>query len=175
MRRVYALYPYLIYPHVFGSAIALAVGPLQLSTHFRRRWPKAQRVLGRVYLIAGVMVGGVAGLVLAFHSFGGWIAHLGFAVLAALWLLSGAVALRLALRRRLDLQRRWTILNFSLTFAAVTLRIQLGLAAAAGWPFEAFYPWLAWTSWVPNLLLAWVFARPQPPARQVRRHPDNGQ
>jgi hypothetical protein len=48
--------------------------------------------------------------------------------------------------------------NFALTFAAVTLRLYLGVFMAAGARFEDVYPLLAWLCWVPNLLLAeWLF------------------
>ena len=41
-----------------------------------------------------------------------------------------------------------------MTFAAVTLRIQLGSSFAAGIDFDVFYPIVAWSSWVPNLVVA---------------------
>lgn len=44
--------------------------------------------------------------------------------------------------------------KFALALAAVTLRIGLGIGFASGLVFEAFYPPLAWLSWVPNLPLA---------------------
>jgi hypothetical protein len=53
----------------------------------------------------------------------------------------------------------WMIVNFALTFAAVTLRIGLGIGFGSGIPFEVFYPYLAWISWVPNLLIALVLIR----------------
>ena len=51
------------------------------------------------------------------------------------------------------------VINFSLTFAAVTLRIGLGIGFASGIPFEIFYPSLAWICWVPNLLVALIIIR----------------
>ncbi len=58
------------------------------------------------------------------------------------------------------------IRNFALTFAAVTLRVQLGACAAAGLTFESFYPLLAWTSWLPNLIAAeWIARRRRIPDR----------
>lgn len=43
---------------------------------------------------------------------------------------------------------------YAMTLAAVTLRIQLGLGQALDIPFEVSYPWIAWLSWVPNLIIA---------------------
>jgi hypothetical protein len=42
--------------------------------------------------------------------------------------------------------------NYALAFVAVTLRIQLGVAEGAGIPFAVFYPVVAWSCWVPNLV-----------------------
>jgi hypothetical protein len=50
--------------------------------------------------------------------------------------------------------------NFSLTFAAVTLRLYLPISGVAGVPFEVAYPIIAWIAWVPNLIVAeWWFNR----------------
>jgi hypothetical protein len=46
------------------------------------------------------------------------------------------------------------IRNFSLTFAAVTLRLYLPASLAAGLPFDTVYPAIAWLCWVPNLVVA---------------------
>jgi len=52
------------------------------------------------------------------------------------------------------------IRSYSLTFAAVTLRIYLPLAFASGIPFEIAYPAIAWLCWVPNAIVAeWMFVR----------------
>jgi hypothetical protein len=49
----------------------------------------------------------------------------------------------------------------ALTLGAVTLRLQLPLATVAmGLPFEDAYPVIAWSSWVPNALVAeWLLRR----------------
>jgi hypothetical protein len=44
--------------------------------------------------------------------------------------------------------------NFSLTFAAVTLRLWLPASVAAGVPFDLAYTVVAWLCWVPNLVAA---------------------
>ncbi|MBI3562929.1 MAG: DUF2306 domain-containing protein [Gammaproteobacteria bacterium] len=142
-----------IYAHVFASAIALLLGPLQFSTKLRANYITLHRWNGRVYLFLGVLLGGSAGLYVAQFAYGGLLAKTGFSLLAMAWLHSGFMAYSAIRRNNIAEHQRWMQRNFALTFAAVTLRIYLGSFMAAGVRFEVFYPWLAWLCWVPNLLL----------------------
>ena len=144
----------LITVHAIGASIALLLGPTQFLDGWRARAPRAHRISGYLYLGLGVGVGGVAGLLLAPHSFGGYVSHFGFGILGCLWLFTGAMALLSAKQRRLAAHRRWMITNFALTLAAVTLRLYLPLSAMAGLPFEEAYPAVAWLCWLPNLIVA---------------------
>lgn len=143
-----------IYSHIFASALALLIGPLQFSTRFRSGYPTFHRWLGRLYLGVGVLVGGLAGLYMAGYAFGGWWAKLGFGGLAASWLYTGWRGYAAIRRGDIDEHNRWLIRNFALTFAAVTLRIYLPLSLAGGIPFEIAYRFIAWLAWLPNLLIA---------------------
>jgi hypothetical protein len=51
--------------------------------------------------------------------------------------------------------------SYALTFAAVTLRLYLALAIAAGAVFTA-YPYIAWLCWLPNLAVAELLIRFRP-------------
>lgn len=50
--------------------------------------------------------------------------------------------------------------NFALTFAGVMLRLELPLLSAA-FGFEIAYMMVAWTSWMPNLLVAQWLVTPR--------------
>jgi len=143
-----------LYAHVFAAVIALAIGPFQFVRRLRSRHLELHRWLGRLYLGVGVLVGGLAGLFMAFHAFGGLISKTGFACLALAWLYTGARAYLAIRAKDLAAHRRWMIRNFALTFAAVTLRLWLPAAIVSGAPFELAYPIIAWLCWVPNLVLA---------------------
>ena len=143
-----------IYTHVFASVVALTLGPLQFSTRLRQARTQLHRWLGRIYLSVGVLVGGVAGLFMSVFAFGGVVAKLGFACLALCWLFTGLRAFQAIRRGAVQEHRRWVIRNFSLTLAAVTLRIYLPSSMIAGMPFEIAYAIIAWLCWVPNLLVA---------------------
>ena len=143
-----------IYGHIFASAVALILGPFQFSTALRQRWTRLHRWSGRAYLGIGVLLGGLCALYMSAHAFGGAVAKFGFAGLAVCWLYSGLQAFLAIRRGSVAEHRKWMVRNFSLTFAAVTLRIYIPASIMADIPFDAAYPVIAWLSWVPNLIVA---------------------
>jgi uncharacterized membrane protein len=163
MMAVFNEHRTLITIHAVAASLALLLGPFQFVDHLRTARPRLHRTLGYLYLVPGVAAGGIAGLLLSRHAFGGLVSHLGFGMLAVLWLFTGVMAVIAAKARRFADHRKWMVRNFALTFAAVTLRIYLPLSFASGLRFEQFYPAIAWFSWVPNLVVAeWWFLRPRP-------------
>jgi uncharacterized membrane protein len=160
MRATFEAHRPALYAHVFGALVALALGPFEFSGRLRTARLGLHRWLGRLYLGAGVLIGGLAGLYLAFHAFGGPVARIGFGCLALAWLYAGARAYAAARAGAIDVHRRWMVRSFALTFAAVTLRIYLPASVVSGIDFEFAYPAIAWLCWVPNLLVAeFVFNR----------------
>lgn len=152
MRQVFESHQLAIYAHIFFSAIALLIGPFQFSTNIRKNHLQLHRYLGRTYLLS-VLFGGLCGLVMAQYAFGGLVSVLGFGFLALAWLYTGSQAYIAIRKRDIVKHRHWMILNFSLTFAAVTLRIYLGIFFAMGMTMEEFYPFVSWLCWVPNVCL----------------------
>jgi uncharacterized membrane protein len=167
MRAAFERHPVGITTHIFASALALLLGPLQFSTRLRQQLPTLHRWSGRVYLGIAVAVGGAAGLYMSPHAFGGALAKLGFAGLAIAWLSTGAKAFTAARARDFASHRRWMIRNFALTFAAVTLRLYLPPVFIFGLPFATSYAFIAWFCWVPNLLVAeWLVKTKPAPSSQ---------
>jgi uncharacterized membrane protein len=143
-----------MYLHIFAASVALIAGPFQFSTRLRRARPRLHRWMGRAYLGAGVLVGGLSGLYIAQFAFGGVIAQAGFAALALCWLYTGLRAYLAIRERAIEEHRKWMVRNFSLAFAAVTLRLYLPLSLLAGADFAVAYSIIAWLCWVPNLVVA---------------------
>ena len=167
MRPTFEAHGAAIYVHIFAAALALILGPTQFSSRLRFRQPAVHRWFGRLYLGAGVLLGGVAGLLVSFQAFGGLAARAGFACLALAWLYTGFRAYRAIRARDITSHRRWMIRNFALTFAAVTLRIWVPVSFASGIPFAVAYPFIAWFCWVPNVLVAdLIFNKTRNPAVQ---------
>lgn len=149
-----------ILAHVFGASVALVLGPFQLSSRLRARYLTLHRWSGRLYLGVGVLIGGLAGLYMAQHAFGGAVSRLGFGTLALAWLGTGVLAYRAIRAGDIASHRRWMVRNFALTFAAVTLRLYLPASFATGMDFPTAYAIIAWLCWVPNLVFAeWWLGR----------------
>ena len=138
--------------HAGIGATALILGAIQFFPATRERWPKWHRRAGTVYVLC-CLVGGTAGLLLAFGTTAGPIAGVGFGLLAIFWLATTANAWRYAKARDFARHRRWMMRSYALAFAAVTLRIYLAAFAIAGVEFWAGYRLSAWICWVPNLVL----------------------
>ena len=141
-------------PHVFASVVALTLGPFQFSSRLRASHVQLHRWCGRVYLGVGVLLGGLSGLYMSFHAFGGGVARLGFGCLALAWLFTGLRAFLAIRRRDVASHRRWMVRNFALTFAAVMLRLYLPASMVAGADFRIAYAVIAWLCWVPNIVAA---------------------
>jgi hypothetical protein len=144
--------------HIAGAATALLVSPIQLLPWVRKHHPRVHRLTGRVYVV-GCLMGGAGGFIAAFGSTAGPIATSGFATLAVIWIWVNAQGWRAALDRRFTDHRRWMLRSFSLTFAAVTLRLYLPIGMIAGLSFFEIYRATAWISWVPNLILMELYLR----------------
>jgi hypothetical protein len=158
MQAAYAQHPWRILIHVAASLVALAVGPWQFIPALRRH-KALHRGLGFVYFLA-VFVGGISGMFTAFIAQGGMTSQVGFVTLAELWIVTAILALMAIKRGDYRSHEAWAIRSFALTFAAVTIRLQLGAGFAAGQRFEDFYWMLSWTCWIPNLLVAeWLIRR----------------
>lgn len=150
----------MLFIHIIFGIAALVIGPFALFAKFREKNINRHKKIGRIYMI-GIFLAGVSGLYLAFYATGGWVAQLGFAFLSTLWLFTAFQALVKVKNKNIQDHQRWMIRNYSLTFAAVTLRIWLVLFTLV-FGFDNFnysYPTIAWLCWVPNLIVAHIIIK----------------
>ena len=138
--------------HITGGVLALGLGPFQFLPRLRLNRPQIHRWLGRFYLV-GILIGGFAGLFMAMFAFGGTVSTIGFGSLAIVWLATGFMAYKAVRERRFEDHRAWMIRNFALTFAAVTLRIEMPFLIM-GFGEVTGYQIVAYLCWIPNLVVA---------------------
>lgn len=141
------------YTHVIGGGIALIVGSFQFFPKLRNRRISLHRILGRIYVIACIL-SGIAGLGIAFFSTGGYITKVGFLLLAITWLYTTSQAYLTIKQKKVMAHKEWMIRSYTMTFAAVLLRLQLPLYLGfMGMEFLDAYRIVSWSSWLPSLLL----------------------
>jgi hypothetical protein len=151
-RDIYVAHQVGIMAHIVGGVLALGLGPFQFLKRLRTQWLQVHRWIGRFYL-PGILLGGTAGLYMAFYAYAGMAASLGFATLAVLWLVTGFMGYRTVRARESSAHGDWMVRNFALTFAAVTLRLWLPLLTVV-FGATTGYEIVAWLCWIPNLVVA---------------------
>ena len=147
----------LVFMHVVGAGIALLITPIQFMIY--RKNCTLHRYLGRVYFLA-VIVGSIGGYYMAWYAFGGIVSTLGLGTLNTLWWSFTLLAVIFARQGNIAAHRQWMIRSFSLTFAAVTLRLISPLLHAVLDEVTAQQA-VYWLSWSLNLAVAqwWINRR----------------
>ncbi|WP_020672199.1 DUF2306 domain-containing protein [Amycolatopsis nigrescens] len=159
-------YPMLV-AHVGFATVAMVSSVLQIWPWFRQKYPVAHRRIGRVYVLAGVLPSGVAGLAVAVASPFGPVAAVSNTMLALLWLTFTITGFRMARARRFGEHRKWMIRSFALTMSIISNRIWAVVWAIALAPqldttfggneqayIVAVSGLTTWTGWVLPLLVA---------------------
>lgn len=160
--------------HLATGSVILLLGPIQLMTAVRARWPWFHRWCGRIYVVtAGVAGIGGLGFIALRGTIGGARMNAGFGLYGFLMMLAAFETYRHARNRHFDVHRAWAIRLFALAIGSWLYRMDYGfwLIAAHGLghrhdfhgPFDVV---MAFFFYLPNLLLAEIFIR----ARQAPSH-----
>lgn len=158
-RLIYAERYFWLYLHVSGGIIALTCGALQFFPHLRAR-RALHRTLGWLYA-AGVTIGALTSTPLVMSAYAGISNTVAFGLLATLWIYTTIKAIQHARNGDKFRHRIWMLRSYALTFAAVTLRAELGiLIGLFGLSLQEAYLIVPWTSWVLNLIaVEWFLSR----------------
>jgi hypothetical protein len=149
------------------APVALLLGPFQFFPGLRAKYPQVHRWSGRVYVTACVLAG-TGGLAASPSASGGPVAGLGFGILAVLWIGTTLGAWRAAVQRQFALHRLLMRFSYAMTFGAVTLRLQIPIGIALGYPsYSAMSVWLAYTSWIPNVIIVALYSMTEALRRPV--------
>ncbi|WP_123042553.1 DUF2306 domain-containing protein [Cohnella candidum] len=143
---------YVLYIHIVTAILALIIGPFQIFMKPTNTRKRRHKLLGYVYVIL-ITISGIVSVYLSLFATGGWIAGLGFMLLDALWVATTLTATRKIMVKDIQAHKAWMLRSYSLTFAAVTLRLWLAPLALIFGDFEAGYRVVAWLCWIPNLLV----------------------
>lgn len=154
-----SLWKVAFFTHIFFGGLSLLTGWSQFSKRIRAKRLKLHRLLGKLYVVS-VLLSSIAGLYIAIFANGGIISQLGFSFLAIAWFYTTLAAFTTIKKRQIQAHRKWMIRSYSLTLAAVTLRLWLPiLPSILGIPFSESYRIISWLCWVPNIIIAEIYIK----------------
>lgn len=149
------LYLPAFYAHIFGAATILIAGFLQFSkTVYNNR--KLHRTLGKIYVFGILFFAAPGAYVMTFFIHRGTGVFISFLVQNTLWVTFTLLAFIYIKGRKIDQHIMMMRRSYALAFAAVMLRFYLWILTISGHgvAFENNYMIIAFSSWVPNLLVA---------------------
>ncbi len=163
------------YLHIAGAMFALAVGPFNFLTGLQSKYKKLHRILGYIYVVGILILGGPAGFFMSFYATGGMGAKIAFMILSILWVTTTWLAIKRIIQKDVKGHWAWMIRSYALTFSAVTLRLWTPILSL-GLNFTevqtlAMVPWLAW---IPNLLVAEILIRKRYKIPKTKHQISNG-
>lgn len=136
------------YTHIAAGPWTLIVGMLLLSDHFRIRYRKWHRGLGRIQTAVVLVMIVPSGFWMAMYAATGTVARAGFASLALATGLCVYQGWKSAIARQFENHRRWMLRCYILLCSAVVLRLTAGFFIVTDFDAEWIYPASAWTSWL---------------------------
>jgi hypothetical protein len=143
----FGAYRWAFYAHLFAGPASLVLGLILVSERLRLRWPKWHRSLGKVQA-AIVLWLTPSGLWMAWYAQTGFVATIGFFLLAIATGICVLLGWRAAVKRRFIEHRRWMMRCFLLLCSAVVLRMIGGLVTVTGIGVAWGYPLASWASWL---------------------------
>jgi predicted membrane protein DUF2306 len=128
----YAPFKWWLLPHGIFGAIVLLFAPLQFSDRLRKRFTRAHRIMGRLYVAGAILLAPLGAYIQYYQERMG--APRSFTVLAIVdaALLMGATTLAFvfAFRRKIALHRQWATRSYALALVFIAGRFVMGIT---GW------------------------------------------
>ncbi len=164
------------YTHIFSSLPVLLLGCLQFFPRIRKRYPRFHIRSGKLYVLIILVLAAPSGLVLGVYANGGAVAQISFCLLAVAWWLFTWTGYRNIRKGEPKRHAEFMIRSYALALSAITLRSYVFLLPAFfSLQGREMYVFVAWMSWVPNLLIAELlirlFRRKRQAVRSARIHP----
>ncbi|MFI5160247.1 MAG: DUF2306 domain-containing protein [Sphingobacteriales bacterium] len=160
------------YAHIFGAATILIAGFLQFSKRLQAN-RKLHRTLGKIYVFGVLFFAAPGAYVMTFFIHRGTGVFISFLIQNTLWVAFTISAWVLIKNRMIDAHIMMMRRSYALAFAAVTLRFYIWALTVFGHgvSFDNNYVIIAFSSWIPNLIVAELikyYHRKSLPARNLK-------
>jgi uncharacterized membrane protein len=143
-----------LYAHISTGGVSILIGWLQFSNKLRLNRRNLHKLIGKVYFFTFIICS-ITGLYVGFYASGGWFAKLGFMSVASIAFyttLKGFLAIR---SLKITAHQNFMTYSYATCLAAVTLRFETPLSILFTDDYLFSYSIIAWTAWIPNLIVAW--------------------
>ena len=128
----YAPFKWWLLPHGIFGAIVLLFAPLQFSERLRRRFTRAHRVMGRMYVVGAFVLAPLGAYIQYYQERMG--APRSFTVLgcvdAVMLMTATGLAFVFAFKRKIALHRQWATRSYALALVFIAGRFVMGVT---GW------------------------------------------
>src|ERR1700741_4127932 len=128
----YAPFKWWLLPHGIFGAIVLLFAPLQFSDRLRKRFTRAHRIMGRLYVVGAILLAPLGAYIQYYQERMG--APRSFTILAivdaAMLMGATAIAFVFAFRRKIALHRQWATRSYAIALVFIAGRFVLGIT---GW------------------------------------------
>lgn len=128
----YAPFKWWLLPHGIFGAIVLLFAPLQFSDRLRKRFTRAHRIMGRLYVVGAILLAPLGAYIQYYQERMG--APRSFTILAIVdaAMLMGAttIAFVFAFKRKIALHRQWATRSYAIALVFIAGRFFLGIT---GW------------------------------------------
>ncbi|HEV8428864.1 MAG TPA: DUF2306 domain-containing protein [Pyrinomonadaceae bacterium] len=128
----YAPFKWWLLPHGIFGAIVLLFAPLQFSDRLRKRFTKAHRIMGRLYVVGAIGLAPLGAYIQYYQERMG--APRSFTILAIVdaAMLMGATSLAFvfAFKRKIALHKQWVTRSYAIALVFIAGRFVLGIT---GW------------------------------------------
>ena len=161
-------HPILTMVHILPGFLFVVLAPLQFIKRIRYRLPHVHRIIGRIVLVSGFVIG-ISALIMSFKmSIGGVAETTATTFFAIVFLFSLLQSLLHIRRHRFASHREWMIRAFAIGFAVTTTRPVVGIFFATsrvtGLTVYDFFGAAFWISFTLHLIMAeiWInYTRPK--------------
>jgi hypothetical protein len=154
--------PWTLFLHSLGGMTFGLLGPIQFSGAVKKRFGKFHRVSGRIFVVAGVMLGlSAIRLLVEFPNASTWVLVTARAVAGLGMITALTLALLAIINRDIVRHRNWMIRAYAIGMGSATIAfIQLPIFLIRGKALEGYFAdSLFVLSWVINLTIAELVIR----------------
>ncbi len=147
------------YPHSIFGGIALLTGWLLFSKKLLNKHFRLYIIIAKIYIVTTIL--SAIGIIYVgfFTSGGSIIITIGFISLGLIWFYSSLKAFSEAKEKNIREQQKMMLYSYAACFSVITLRLWLILLGPVFKDINITIMILAWWSWIPNLIIAYIINR----------------